>query len=415
MSEISFIKRINDLALFFSVFNFLIALIYKPKTGLGDFALYSSILFVIWILRRKNNNRKYSVLALLMLLVFFQVRSVYDMLYYGGLFLYGVYSVTRSKDIINYAEESSLFKKKIAVIIVMLLYAIAASEINTIETVTIPYSIIFITTSVVILRTLRYAKYNENMRNINEINIKFAAAVTLISFLLSISAVREFILSIMAVAYELITNMILSIYYYICIGIGYLIKVIAVTVFGIKKLPKLKFPMQLSLGDEIAGKRPDTAAELIKTVRENGNFDIIMKVIGVGFVLLIIIKIMHSGAESYSKQESFKESKEKMERDNAGRRGILKGISGLVRPKSVNEYIRYYYKKFLITSVNRGADISRSDTTWEINKKTEGLYNKESLKKIRDIYIRVRYGNYMGDKSTSKEFRNCYEEMKSRK
>lgn len=415
MSEILLIKQINDLALFFSIFNFLIALIYKPRVGLEVFALYALILFVIWILQRKN-NRKSSILILPMLLVFLQVRNVYDLLYYGGIFLYGIYAVKKSTDTMNYVEESDLFKKRIAVIMVMILYSIAAAKITSVEEVAILYAIIFITTSIVILRTLRYAEFNKNMKNINEMNIKFAASVTLISFLLSINTVRRFILNGIYDAYEFIVKIVLTVYFYISFGIGYLIKRIAEAIFGAKSQPQVIPPVQFASGEAAQGNtQPDIASEVIKTVRKNHDWDIVMKVIVAAVILLIIVKIIRSNTELYGIHESFKESKERLERNNYGRKGIIKGMAALFRPKSVNEYIRYYYKKFLITSVNRGADISRSDTTWEINKKTERLYNKESLKKIRDIYIRVRYGNYMGDKSTSKEFRNCYEEMKSRK
>jgi len=87
---------------------------------------------------------------------------------------------------------------------------------------------------------------------------------------------------------------------------------------------------------------------------------------------------------------------------NALRRLLERGNLGLVRE---------YYRKYLLESKSLGIDLRPSDTTQDVYRKTFNLFDSEILKRIREIYVHVRYNRLESTKELDKEFISLYKRL----
>lgn len=418
MNEITLLKALSDLSLFFSLYNFAMIFIYKPKLGFEAFLLSGAAIFLILILKDRK-KRWANLIIFIPALVFLQLREIRELLYYGGIFLYTGYVSIKSSRNTNYQAECALFKMRVSVAIALLFYSIVVSKTAPLEEAVITYLIIFIISAVILLRTLRYVEFNKNSKKINELNMKFAAASIFLSLLLGINNVREAVLNAINAAYDFIARVIVLVFGFVGAIIGYIILQAASFIRSLFESKKVVPPIQMdtdTAGEAVKGDNPiEKVEEIIRQFKEHKDSNVLIKVIIACIILYVIIKIIRTKTELSGAQEGFVESREKLDRKHGFGGKITKGFSRMLRPKNFTEHIRFYYKRFLHISIMRGADINSKDTTMEINEKTESLYNGTTLDRMRKLYIKIRYGGHDGDKNDSKEFRKYYDEIKNSK
>jgi hypothetical protein len=148
---------------------------------------------------------------------------------------------------------------------------------------------------------------------------------------------------------------------------------------------------------------------------ENPVLGFMLKLLIFSIILYVVIRMLKPKYKPSKFQEDYKESKEKINQAGSGEEGFAKKFSTLLKPKGPAEYIRFYYRKYLLMSIKKDIDITKKDTTLEIKQKTEKLFSRDVLDNMRNIYIKVRYGEHEADKSVSKEFRKYYDEIERSK
>lgn len=412
MSELTFVRQISILSLFFSIVNFAAAVTYEPKASYGTFILVLLVVYVNEAMKLKGSLWPKFLLAALCI-PFFWAGNLNDVIYYLVIGFYASYISLKPARIITYINCTEIFKRGAFITVAMLVLAMAFSNIAVIEEVTIPYSIVYFVSSVVFLRTLRYTEYNRNDKRINEINIKYSALITLAAFLAGIKFIRETTLTVLDTIYQFIASIFMKLFYWVLIGIAYIVQLIIDLIKSIyenKLTEQGEAAEKESIGNSDALSK-DFADNIISFFNENQVAAIILRILVFSIILYIVIRLIKTKKRTESFQEDYKESKEKVDINGRGSEGYARKFSELLKPKSPAEYIRFYYRKYLILSIKKDIDITKKDTTLEIQQKTERLFNRNVLDKMRDSYIKVRYGGQTVDKKDSKEFRKYYDEI----
>lgn len=417
MSEVTFLRQVSNLSLFFSIVNFVMAYMYGPKTS---YLIFILVLLVIYINEEKKlKNIIWPKFLLVLLFVpFIWANNFNDIVYYAVIDLYAVYASLKPARFITYINCTEEFKRGAFITVIILILAMAFSNISIIEDAVIPYSIVYFVSSVVFLRTLRYTEYNSNDKRINKINVKYSAIITITAFLAGIKPIRETAVMIFGLSYNIISELLLKVFSWVIIGVAYIVQFVIY-------LLKLIYENKLT-GDEeeVVEKgsigesdflRDDFADNIINFFNKNHIFSIILKLMIFSIILYVIIRLLRRKNKSERFLEDYKETKEQLNINGSGEEKLGKRISDLLKPKSPSEYIRFYYRKYLLMSIKKNVDITKKDTTLEIKQKTEKIFREGPLDKMRDTYIRVRYGEYAADKNASKEFRKCYDEIERSK
>jgi hypothetical protein len=415
LSEIIVIKEISSLALFFSVINFITVFIYEPKPSYGTFALVLLVVSVNEMMKLKSKVWPRFLLVLL-IIPFIWSRNLNDMLYYTALGLFAVYTSLKPAKYTTYINSIELFKRGAIITVAMLFLAVASSDITILEEVSMPYSMLYFIASVILLRTLRYTEYNKSDKRMTGINLKYSAAITLVAFLAGIKPVREITVITLNRLYQYLIHGLLTVFSWVFIVIGYIVQIIIDFISSISMNNTVQEGEAQGWGgsgDDGTISR-DFFNKIISSINESQVLSFILKVLIFSVILYMSIKLLKRKYSLTSFEEDYIESREKMTFDNEG--GTLsKRLSTLLKPKSPSEYIRFYYRKYLLLSIKKDVDITTKDTTLEIKQKTGKVFSGEVLDKMRDIYIKVRYGEYAADKNASKEFRKHYDEIESSK
>lgn len=72
--------------------------------------------------------------------------------------------------------------------------------------------------------------------------------------------------------------------------------------------------------------------------------------------------------------------------------------------------IRYYYYRFLRDCIRKDVALNVSDTTYEINNKAKAIFNKQSLEQMRNIYLKAKYTEYECTVNDFERFHENYKE-----
>ncbi|WP_139902186.1 hypothetical protein [Clostridium thermarum] len=413
MSEIVLIKEISSLALFFSIINFITVFIYEPKPGYGTFVLVLLVVSVNEMMKLKN-KRWPKFLLVLLVIPFLLVRNLNDVLYYSVISIFAVYTALKPAKYTTYLNTTELFKRGTIITVIMLFAAMASSDIALIEEVSMPYSIAYFVSAVVLLRTLRYTEYNRMDKRITRINFKYSAIITAAAFLAGIRVVRETVVMILSKIYQVFIDIFLSLFSWLLLGIGYIVQLIVEFINSISM--KNTVEMQQGSEGEVIIDEVITRKELSKMIlnffEENPVIGFILKLLIFSAVLYLVTRLLRPKYKSTKIEEDYIESKERLDLRGNGGQGVFQRFSTILKPRNPGEYIRFYYRKYLLLSIEKNVDITSKDTTLEIKQKTQKVFKGDVLDKMRNIYIRVRYGDYAADKSTSKEFEKYYEELK---
>jgi len=405
-----FLDLLARVSFLFSLIGTAVILLYNLKIYYISYLSLVFVLFMGVLIKRRYKN---FVFVPFLLLLFIPV-SIYEKLFLlilGGLTLFLLYT---QRDV-TYGLVLEHFNKTYPIALLLFLVTfimryISTSKFIVLESVVSSSLLMYFVSSIILLRTLRYLEHKPEDRNLMSLNIRYALAVLIFSMFLSIPFVRERLFWGVSYIFSFIYFIFITIISVIFIIIGY---VIGKIIYFIITLMANRGLIGRS-SKEIMNINPELN-KFLKFLWERRHItsDLLDKIIIVSFyilvtvtVILIIYWVMKRFYRTYKKEENYIEEKEFI----FPSLNPIKVIQNLFGRSNLNP-IRDYYRKYLLDSRDMGVDIRYSDTTYDVYKKTSGLFNDDSLKKMRNIYIEVRYGFGKITSELIKEFKKLYKSL----
>ena len=405
-----FLDLLARVSFLFSLIGTAVILLYNLKIYYISYLSLVFVLFMGVLIKRRCKN---FVFVPFLLLLFIPV-SIYEKLFLlilGGLTLFLLYT---QRDV-TYGLVLEHFNKTYPIALLLFLVTfimryISTSKFIVLESVVSSSLLMYFVSSIILLRTLRYLEHKPEDRNLMSLNIRYALAVLIFSMFLSIPFVRERLFWGVSYIFSFIYFIFITIISVIFIIIGY---VIGKIIYFIITLMANRGLIGRS-SKEIMNINPELN-KFLKFLWERRHItsDLLDKIIIVSFyilvtvtVILIIYWVMKRFYRTYKKEENYIEEKEFI----FPSLNPIKVIQNLFGRSNLNP-IRDYYRKYLLDSRDMGVDIRYSDTTYDVYKKTSGLFNDDSLKKMRNIYIEVRYGFGKITSELIKEFKKLYKSL----
>jgi len=405
-----FLDLLARVSFLFSLIGTAVILLYNLKIYYISYLSLVFVLFIGVLIKRRYKN----LVFLPFLLLLFIPVSIYEKLFLlilGGLTLFLLYT---QRDV-TYGLVLEHFNKTYPIALLLFLVTfimryISTSKFIVLESVVSSSLLMYFVSSIILLRTLRYLEHKPEDKNLMSLNIRYALAVLIFSMFLSIPFVRERLFWGVSYIFSFIYFIFITIISVIFIIIGY---VIGKIIYFIITLMANRGLIGRS-SKEIMNINPELN-KFLKFLWERRHItsDLLDKIIIVSFyilvtvtVILIIYWVMKRFYRTYKKEENYIEEKEFI----FPSLNPIKVIQNLFGRSNLNP-IRDYYRKYLLDSRDMGVDIRYSDTTYDVYKKTSGLFNDDSLKKMRNIYIEVRYGFGKITSELIKEFKKLYKSL----
>jgi hypothetical protein len=405
-----FLDLLARVSFLFSLIGTAVILLYNLKIYYISYLSLVFVLFIGVLIKRRYKN----LVFLPFLLLLFVPVSIYEKLFLlilGGLTLFLLYT---QRDV-TYGLVLEHFNKTYPIALLLFLVTfimryISTSKFIVLESVVSSSLLMYFVSSIILLRTLRYLEHKPEDKNLMSLNIRYALAVLIFSMFLSIPFVRERLFWGVSYIFSFIYFIFITIISVIFIIIGY---VIGKIIYFIITLMANRGLIGRS-SKEIMNINPELN-KFLKFLWERRHItsDLLDKIIIVSFyilvtvtVILIIYWVMKRFYRTYKKEENYIEEKEFI----FPSLNPIKVIQNLFGRSNLNP-IRDYYRKYLLDSRDMGVDIRYSDTTYDVYKKTSGLFNDDSLKKMRNIYIEVRYGFGKITSELIKEFKKLYKSL----
>jgi len=405
-----FLDLLARISFLFSLIGTAIILLYNLKIY---YISYLSLVFVLLcgvIIKRRFKKLIFLPFLLLLFVPIFIYEKLF-LLILGGLTLFLLYT---QRDV-TYGSVLEHFNKTYPLALLLFLTTFAMRYISTskfiiLESVVSSSLLMYFISSIILLRTLRYLEHKPEDKNLMSLNIRYALAILVFSMLLSIPFVRDKLFWVASYVFSFIYFIFITLISVIFIIIGYVIGKIIYFI--------ISFMANRGLigrsSREIMNMNPEIN-KFLKFLWERRHItsDLLDKIIIVSFyifvtvtLILIIYWVMKRFYRTYKKEENYIEEKEFI----FPSLNPIKMLQNLFGRDNLNP-IREYYRKYLLDSREMGADIRYSDTTYDVYKKTSDLFNDNSLKRMRNIYIEVRYGFGRITSELIKEFKKLYKSL----
>jgi len=320
---------------------------------------------------------------------------------------------------INYGFAVDYFKRTsslglLTFVISFLMRFISTSKFNTIENLVIPALLLYFVTTVFLLRILRSLEYKPEDKKIISINIRYAFLFIILSFSLSVPFIRDklfyafnFLFSLLFWGFTSLISVVFIIVAYIGGKIAYYILSFLASSDVLSRTMGREVKLSPILKDitRLLRERPNIQSDFLDNVLRISYYILV-----IGGVIFIIFWILRRVRNSAKREENYIEEKE----------FILPSINPIQKLFSLFRgsnlgVIREYYRKYLLESREKGVEINPSDTTFDIYNKTLYIFDSNATKRMRDIYIRVRYGLENISSELSKEFISLYESLHKKK
>ena len=398
MNELIILEIISITSLLFSIysniFNF---------TNLNNYFLifvWTVIISNIYgILQFKAHNNKIRLILILLLLpitIFKSKSSIYFIILLAfSLYLY----LTRrlnSGDHNNYVDS---FRNSFFIIIGLLIFSFIGDFIYRFTDFSIPFLIIYFLSTIIFIRNLRYMHVGMEKEDMRRLNIRYLIFLSMTSIFIAIEELRNFLFGILNSIYNLIIEILIVIFYY----------PLSLIVLALDKFANwILSLLGMDMDDEIVAPTMEEMESIVYQVKEHPILDIVFKIILLIIILYIAYRLFKNRQSKKKYSHDYIEEREFMQRDEYRERRRFR----LGRPKGYKEQIRFYYKKYLNKLLNKDIKIEKHYTTEDINEFGKERFSYSIIEKIREIYIKVRYGNDEGNSAEVEEIRNLYRDLK---
>lgn len=397
---LKFLKAVSNLSFIFLIVNFFLCLTgYAP---VNEYIFIWMIIFSINLYFEKYPGTYYKILlaVILMLPVIFIISNnekIIVIIIFSVMF----YLYKRNKNKLSYGDTAEEFKKSFFVILgIVIISGINFSSIN-INKFIIPYTIFYLIFTVLLLRYLRNYEYNAVNEKLNKINTVYSIIVMVTAVISALESVRHSILSIILFIYRSIMSVFIYIFSMIFLLIYNLFKNIHLK--GINPdIFKVDIKKSKLADADYGGKDFALSNPLLYKI-----IIILINIILIMLVIYIIIRILDKKSKAVKISEKCEETKEFIFSEKHSKKIKDRFVFG-----DYPSQIKYYYRKLMKDMISKGINLNKSDTTMDIHLKSEQVFNNSRLWKIREIYIKTRYGNKTCTKDDVKEFRNLYKNRK---
>lgn len=419
LDEIVFTKIIGDFALLFGVLSYFYSFegsTFQSSAEVSGiiYIAMSALIFCVYLIRKKSKILSCIFLPAL-ILPFFIVRAagikVNDSFVVFTI-IFSVYIILLVLDKLSYYYCRRDFKIGLTVIFIVLFIAFLGSRIYIFNSYAVPYVIIYFISEIMLLRSLRYVECSGTNGYLNKYNFKYTVFVAAAAFILSIKPIVDFLKYVFISLIHIIANSIFYLFYWAIKATGYLVQYI---ILCLKRAEgRNKGLTIVQKGSVFKNKNKIPNIDIVASFMNNYFFRIAIEII---FLLIAMFIIMRALMKNYSsakkKADYYVESREFIKKGDG--RNFFKNLSGILKSHDKTESIRYYYYKFLMLCVHKGVKIKKSDTTSEINIKSEEYFNNEkgTLDDFRNIYLKDRYSEKVTNQSIIKRFSEKYKKLKS--
>ena len=406
MNTLYFVRIINKYSIAFGLLQFIFAAFNLEVNGGVLFVFVSVITYLAVLFKEKRILKIIFEIALLLPTLYYGIS--YKSLFIIITFIFALYIIKN----INTSYESSAdeFSLGIKIIIIFFFISFISQTLDIFNTWSAAYIILYIISSVIILRTLRLIKYNQNNKFAVRLNVIYAVIISSISSLICFKNIRDDIIKILIKLYDTIIDVFIYIFSWLFYAIGYLLTILFNLLWKLIKRVKLN-PENGSINITKLPKYPDRKS-LIESFFSIKLVNDFIKILVIFIISYILIKLFLRKTDKRENNMDYTESREFIKNTINPDASIIKKLHEYLNLRSCSEYIRYYYRKFLKMCLNKKINIKNSDTTKEINKKSVLIFDNNSLRNIRDIYIYVRYGEFEADKDTLKKFKQYLNNLK---
>ena len=235
MSLIYLIKTLNLVALFFIPLNTLFATFgYSNSSGL----IYLW-LCIIGFLTNYYIMKKSKLILLAIVVSFLPLitaSSIEELVYLAIYCIMTILVIVRGRIVTRHDMELNMLKKGIWIclgtFIVSILFNGGSKFFSNYSAY---YVIIYLVTSIVLLRNLRFMEYNKDSSEGKRINDRYSIIIVIFSFMLSISYVREMVVKIIKVSYHYFIDAFMYLFSWLIIGIAYVVSFVINALFMLLK------------------------------------------------------------------------------------------------------------------------------------------------------------------------------------
>lgn len=399
MKGLYLVKILNRFSIIYAVLSFLIANV--ENIDLGTMAFMWQVLIVFIVFNFKGKKAFYPIGLLVFLpLIMIKSSSLFIIVVLTG--VYGIYYALKGLGELDYDYSIEEFERGSFVLLVLFGLALIFINIGVLGKASGYYIILFMVSSIVLLRSLRNIDYIRNNEKIRKINLINTTIIVGASCALSVSTIRNAIIGFIKGAYIFVTDTVLYVFSWFFLGLGIVIE--KIFRFIMSRGSGLKNPPEIKSGQ---GMRPEglDKKSLIEGLLEIGWLNTLLRIILIILIIVLIIKVFKGIRGSRHRvEDEFEETKEFIGGDGFALNNFIKKAAAFIKPLSNYEKIRHYYKRFLKMAVDNGIRIEKRDTTFDITQKTIRRYDEESLNKMRNTYIKVRYGNHFPNRDDVKRF-----------
>ena len=379
MIEIIILELISLVSFVYSLF--LLFVDFSPLNELAYVFLWT-VIFSILISVYMHKSKLYNLFTVILLLPLLFLKDFkYILLILSTaliIFLYIKSSLGKGK----YLEYVSMFKKSSILYAILLYIKMLSTQFGWFLGSESLFLILYLTSSIVLIRSIRHLDTNMDNRTIRNSNRKYILGLIIIFAMGTMDVLKDIALKLGIKAFELME--------YGVYLIVYPINKFMYWLFGIFQDIEAE-PEEIIFGESSVPDitEPETIEDFAKYVQRNF---LILKIIAGVILFSVVIYILYrllmknaqkdyTGIEYTEHREFIKDKKTKR-----------KPLFGEKYPKEPKEQIRYYYRKFLDKLSKQEIHILEQDTSLDINLKAKEIFG-ENADRIRQIYISSRYSN----------------------
>lgn len=355
--------------------------------------------YIFGLNHEKSTFHNLTILTVLLPLIFYyDIKSIYFILLTTTfIYLYIKKSLIRG----NYGEYTRKLKINYIVYGVLAVLALGSKKIYGLISLSIPFIIIYLLSTIVLVRSIRHLDSGMDMDKIKRINIRYLILVSFISFIVTLEGLRNFIFSIFKTIYVFLVNLLIRI---LAFPITILLDLARKFVGYLMALAMKNNALGQLLG-ELGEGLVDTTDMEITEIYYKSTLNITRTLLTVILIYIIYKLIIRVGSREHRGLE-YTEEREYIKNTDKKRRRLRREKY----PKGLQAQIRYYYRRYLEKLDKRKIEVLKSDTSLDVKEKAMKTYGEEN-ERIRQIYIDSRYGNKDVDKNVVEEMENLTKKL----
>lgn len=409
MNSIYLIKSFNLIGLLLIPLNYIFgAFGYQNKNGLIYFWL-CIIGFILNYFYRRKSKILFLVIGILFMPLL-TAQSIDQLIYLAIYCITAILVIIKGMSVVRYDIESEIFRRGLYLCLGTFIFSLILGSNNIFISLSSYYVVIYLVSSVILLRNLRFLEYNRDSMEGRRINNRNSIIIVLFSGVLSISNVTVILIGIIKSAYLYIADLFMHMFAWIFIGIGYLISAaIDVLTALIKKLGSNTQELEPVLQDSNINLPQVKKGEvLIDKLLNNAVFQVTVRVFVILLTVYITLRLFSGLMNRESENEEYSEEKEFIINTKSGDNSLKSRFFDFMKPRSNEEKVRQYYRKYIKRCLDKDIEINEMDTTEEIRNKSQKKFEKTIINNIRNVYIKIRYGEKGASKETVKEMGEYY-------